>query len=53
VSFGFLVLVGGLWPFFFAHCVLLYRISGFLGGLKKYLLGASASFFFGEHTRKL
>lgn len=45
-SFGFLVLVDGLW-FFFAHCVPLYRISGFLGGLKKYFLGASASFFFG------
>jgi hypothetical protein len=37
-----------LWALaFLAYCVLLYRISGFLGGLKKYLLGASASFFFG------
>jgi hypothetical protein len=37
-----------LWAlaFFLAYCVLLYRIFGFLGDLKKYLLGASASFFF-------
>jgi hypothetical protein len=46
-SFGFLVLVGGLWPLsFFAHCVLLYRISGFLG--VEEIFPGSLGVFFGR-----
>jgi hypothetical protein len=44
VSFGFLVLVGGLWHFLpiVFYCI---AFHGSWGGLKKYFLGASASFF--------
>ena len=46
VSVGFLVLVGGLWPFF-AHCVYCIEFPGSWGGFEAIFPGSFGVFFLG------